>query len=125
LNEILSCFQFEPEFLFDEAAKQHEILLHEINIYAYAETKEQAAEDLLDLVEDYVEQYLSDTDKYMKFEKYRRQYPYILRLVTVTEGMKCERLFSMEPVALKILKRYAMGWFHALSYLVLLGHASW
>jgi hypothetical protein len=80
LNEILSCYKFHPEYIFDEESGQHEILLHEISIYSYSDTKESAEEYLLDLTEDYVEEYLSDTEKYTKFDKFRKQYPYILRL---------------------------------------------
>jgi hypothetical protein len=84
LNEILSGYRFHPEYLFDEESEEHQVLLHEISIYSYAETKEEAEEDLLDLVEDYVEQYLVDPGKYLKFEKFKKQYPYILRLAHCT-----------------------------------------
>ena len=92
LDEILSNYSFRPELLYCEETKQNEILLKEINIYAYSETKEQAKEDLLDLVEEYVEQYLSDTEKYMKFENYRKHYPYILRIAHCTGREEIRRL---------------------------------
>lgn len=81
IDEILQAYKFKPEILYDlEGSKQHEILLHEIGVFAYADTREEAEERLLDLVEDTVESYLENAETYTKFENHRKKYPYILRL---------------------------------------------
>lgn len=92
LDEILSGYTFHPVIQFCEETKQHEVLLIEINVYSYADTKEKAEEDLLDLIEDYVALYLEDAEKYMKFENYRKHYPYVLRLAHCQDRVDMRRV---------------------------------
>ena len=80
LVELLSKYEFNPEITFDEKTKLFDIQLREIGQFAYAETIELAKEELIDMVEDYIEDYLEKVDVFRRFDGYKEHYPYILKL---------------------------------------------
>jgi hypothetical protein len=90
LDDILTAYTFSPEFYQANETSDFEVALTELNLYAYAATKEEALENLLDLAEDYVTDFLADVEKYRRFPKQRKHYPYILRLAHA-EGREAMR----------------------------------
>jgi predicted RNase H-like HicB family nuclease len=83
LLEILSNYKFYPKLNFDKDTDLYELFLDEIGQYAYAETIETAKEELLDVVEIYLEDYMKNIEVYRKFEKKIKHYPYILKLAHI------------------------------------------
>ena len=80
LNDILNIYEFNPIITFDEGTGQYEAIIEEIGATGFGETLEELYEITLDNVIDLTEDFFRDIDKYIKFNKYRKQYPYYLRL---------------------------------------------
>lgn len=92
LEEILSKYEFCPVINFDKETNTHEIRLDEIGQFAYAETRQKAEDDLLDLVEDYVNDYINRADIFRKFSDYKGHYPYILRIAHCNSREEVRRI---------------------------------
>lgn len=80
LEEILTAYKFEPEILYDKATNQHEILLHEINVYGSGDTKEEAEDILVDLVIDSTCEFFESKDIYMRMPETKKMFPFYLRI---------------------------------------------
>ncbi len=80
LEEILNKYSFSPIYRYDEETSLYEIRLDEIGQFSYAETREKAEEELLDLVLQHVDHYMTKTDLFRRMEGYKEQYPYILKI---------------------------------------------
>jgi hypothetical protein len=80
LLELLAQFTFKPEIQYDKETELYDIQLPEIGQFAYAETKEKAKEELIDIVEIYIDDYIKNVDMFIKQNRYKEHYPYILKL---------------------------------------------
>ncbi len=80
LEDILSTYQFNPIFNFDKATNQHELIIDEINIYSFGNTKEEAIAMLIDLVIDSTKDYFDSIDLNIRIPKLKALYPYYLRI---------------------------------------------
>jgi antitoxin YefM len=92
LEEILSKYKFCPVVNYDNETNMYEIKLDEIAQFAYAETKQEAEENLLDLVEDYTCDYIERADIFRKFDDYKGHYPYILRIAHCSNREEIRRI---------------------------------
>ena len=80
LNEILSVYKFNPSINFDKETNQYEIIINEIDAQGFGDTIEEAIEITLDNIIDLKDDFFEQIDKYIRYEKYLKQYPYYLRI---------------------------------------------
>jgi len=80
LLEMLKAYSFEPKVHFDEETKTYNIHLDELRLYAYANTLEEATEQIIDLAIDYARDYIDRLELFMNVPDRATQYPYIIRL---------------------------------------------
>lgn len=80
LDEILDIYEFKPEINYDENTGQYEILVKEIEAEGFGDTLKEAIETLMDNVIALVDDYFEDLNKYIIFDKYKKQYPYYMKL---------------------------------------------
>ena len=80
MDDILSVYEFRPEIEFNEKQQIFEGIVDEVRIFTYSDTKEQLIEDMVDMIEMVVEDFMENVDVYVKFDNQRKMYPYILRL---------------------------------------------
>lgn len=80
IDDILSVYVFKPEIEYNQEKQIYEGVVNEIRVFTYAETKDQLIEDLVDMIEMQVEDYMENVDSYIKFENQKKMYPYFLRL---------------------------------------------
>jgi len=80
LQELLTAFTFSPEVRYDDETNQYFIIVHEICADGVGDSPADTAEALLDNVEEHLEEFFTRADVYMRYEEYRRMYPYYLKL---------------------------------------------
>ncbi|HOJ09552.1 MAG TPA: hypothetical protein PK733_03055 [Clostridiales bacterium] len=80
LDLLLGCYQFNPLISYDNPTQQYEVLVPEIGASGFGETKQDAIDVLLDNIVNLTEDYFDDIELYIRIEKYKKQYPYYLKL---------------------------------------------
>lgn len=80
LNDILSAYRFNTEVKKDEATGQFEAIQNEIRVYGCGDTKEEAIDQLIDLVVDSTDDYFENVEVYARIPEMRAKYPYFLRI---------------------------------------------
>ncbi len=80
LLEMLKAYSFEPKVYYDQETKTHNIHLDELKLYAYADTFEEAAEQIIDLAIDYAQDYIDRLELFLHVPDRKTHYPYVIRL---------------------------------------------
>ena len=80
IDDILSVYEFKPEIEYNKEKQIYEGVINQIRVFTYSKTKEQLFEDLIDMIEMQVEDFMENVGSYIKFENQRKMYPFILRL---------------------------------------------
>ena len=80
LTELLEPYKFNTVVQFDEATKQYEVIIDEINAAGSGGTKEEAIEVAIDNVLALTEDYFEDIELYMRIESQRKYYPYFMKI---------------------------------------------
>ncbi|KKM09674.1 hypothetical protein SY88_17485 [Clostridiales bacterium PH28_bin88] len=80
LEEWLGIYGFSPEVFLDEETRTWNVHINELGLYAYADTREEAIEQAIDLVSDYTADYLERLQLFLNIPDRRKHYPYIIRI---------------------------------------------
>jgi prevent-host-death family protein len=99
LERLLVDYEFHPEVFFEESAVS--IWLPELTLYGRGENYDEAHEDLVHEVLDYLDDYLGDAPLYLRAPNRAEQFPYVIKaLVADATGRLAEVLFDApRPVA--------------------------
>ena len=99
LERLLVDYEFHPEVFFEENVVS--IWLPELTLYGRGESYDEAQEDLVHEVLDYLDEYLDDAPLYLRAPNRAEQFPYVIRaLVADATGRLPELLFvTPRPVA--------------------------
>lgn len=96
LDEWLEhAYKFNPVWEWDEENKLWSVTLPEIRIYADAPTKEEAAEQLIDLALDYCEDYFNRLDLFSALPDRRGHYPYLRRIARCKDATQLKEVFKL------------------------------
>jgi len=76
-SALLSPYEFHTEVFFEPAAVS--FWVPELALYGRGATYEEAGEDLVEEVRDYVEEYWAEIDRYRKAPNRTSHFPYLLR----------------------------------------------
>lgn len=96
LDEWLEhAYKFNPVWEWDEENKLWSVTLPEIRIYADAPTKEEAAEQLIDLALDYCEDYFNRLDLFSVLPDRRGHYPYLRRIARCKDATRVKEVFNL------------------------------
>ncbi len=74
---MISGYEFNPEAFFEPEAVS--IWLPELGLYGRGPTFEEAQEDLLAEIRDYVDEYLAETQLYLRAPNRAEHFPFIMR----------------------------------------------
>jgi hypothetical protein len=96
LEELLNCYKFNPSITFDNSTKQYIVEIKEIEISGIGDTQEEAIDIAADSVEMMTENFFEEAETYMRFGKYRKMYPYFLK---VTYAQNREQLLEVLNLA--------------------------
>jgi len=96
LTELLEPYKFNTVVQFDEATKQYEVIIDEINAAGSGETKEEAIEVTIDNVLALTEDYFDDIDLYMRIESQRRYYPYFMKIKHCKDREELIRVLNLQ-----------------------------
>lgn len=77
---LANAYRFSPTIERDETTGAWQVFLDEISIYTWADDKDAAVEQAVDLALDYAQDYLDRLDLFLNVADRRRHYPYLLRL---------------------------------------------
>lgn len=80
LLEMLQAYIFKPKVFYDQETKTHNIHLDELKLYAYADTLEEATEQIIDLAIDYARDYINRLELFLNVPDRKSHYPYVIRL---------------------------------------------
>lgn len=80
LEDILNVYRFNPVINFDSETNQYEVILNEISIYAYGDTREEAIDMAIDMAIDITEDYFNNAEMYARIAGEKAKYPYFLRI---------------------------------------------
>ncbi len=92
LQDILKAYSFKPMVFLDDETMTHNIHLDELKLYAYADTVEEATEQIIDLVIDYARDYIDRLGLFLNIPDRKEQYPYVLRISHCQNRDEIERL---------------------------------
>lgn len=92
LREILKVYFFSPKIFYDEETKTHNIHLDEFKIYAYADTLQEAVEQIADLAIEYSKDYIERLELFLNVNDRKGQYPYILRISHCTSREEVKQM---------------------------------
>ena len=81
MEEILSNYKFNPTIDYDETTKQHYVKIPEIDVEGVGDTEEAAIHMAVDNAGMIAENFFEEADTYMRFGKYRKMYPYYMRVL--------------------------------------------
>lgn len=95
LGDILSVYKFNPEINFDNSTNQFEVILREINLYGYGDTKDEAIEMTTDMAIDLTEDYFDNADMYARIPSERSKYPYFLRIRNCSERDEVKKVLGL------------------------------
>lgn len=79
-RDILAAYSFSPKIFYDEETKTHNFHLDELRLYAYADTLQEAVEQMIDMIIEYVKDYINRLELFLNIPDRKSQYPYVLRL---------------------------------------------
>jgi len=79
-QEVLEVYTFSHQIFYDEETKTHNIHLDELKLYAYADTVQEAVEQITDLAVEYVKDYINRIELFLNVPDRKGHYPYVLRL---------------------------------------------
>lgn len=80
LHDILSVYKFNTEVGKDGETGQYEAIQNEIRVYGCGDTREEAIDQLIDMVIDSTEDYFENAEVYARIPEMRKKYPYYLRI---------------------------------------------
>lgn len=80
LEDILNVYRFNPIINFDDETTQYEVILNEISVYAYGDTREEAIDMAIDIAIDITEDYFNNAEMYARIPGEKAKYPYFLRI---------------------------------------------
>jgi Antitoxin of toxin-antitoxin, RelE / RelB, TA system len=93
LGAMLETFRFDPRVSVSDG--EFVVRLPELNLVSGGVTYEEAIEELVELIEDYSEQFFPRLDFYMQTDR-RRHLPWLLRFALTPEDSRAE-LFAQHP----------------------------
>jgi hypothetical protein len=99
LDRLLVDYEFHPEVFFEEGAVS--VWLPELALYGRGESFEEAQQDLVHEVREYLDEYLDDAPLFLRAPNRADHYPYVIRaLVVDAVGRLPETLFvAPRPIA--------------------------
>ena len=80
LESILENYKFNPLISYDEVSKQYEVIIKEISVTGFGDTKEDAINMIVENTIVLVEDYFENLELYLRLADMKCQYPYYLRL---------------------------------------------
>lgn len=80
LEDILNVYRYNPIINFDDETTQYEVILNEISVYAYGDTREEAIDMAIDIAIDITEDYFNNAEMYARIPGEKAKYPYFLRI---------------------------------------------
>lgn len=96
LDEWLDrAYTFNPVWEYDEENKLWSVSLSEIRVYTDAPTKEDAAEQLIDLALDYCEDYFKRLDLFTALPDRRGHYPYLRRVARCKDAAQVKEVLKL------------------------------
>lgn len=95
-KDVLTAYEFKPKVTFDKATDQYEAIIDEIGATGFGDTIDDLYEVTLDNVIDMTEEYFEKIDRYIKFEKYRKMYPYYLKIRLCKDKGELFEVLSLE-----------------------------
>lgn len=85
LEYLIAGAQFDSSVSYDENSGQYVASIKDFNADGVGETPAEAVEMALDNIDALVEDFFANTEKYLGFEKFRRQLPQYLKLKMAPE----------------------------------------
>mgnify|MGYP000930751625 CR=1 FL=1 len=98
LNTLLDCYQFNPLISYDESTQQYEVIVHEVGVSGFGDTKQDAIDILIDNIIDLTEDYFDDIELYVRIEKYKKQYPYYLKLKNCVKKEELLKVLGLDQI---------------------------
>jgi hypothetical protein len=95
LELVLSHHEFHPEAFFEPEAVS--IWLPELALYGRGPSFEDAQNDLVDEVRDYIEEYLADAALYLRAPNRADHFPYVLRAFLADSDDRLGEVLFVEP----------------------------
>lgn len=96
LDEWLDhAYTFNPAWEFDEENQLWSVTLPEIRVYTDAPTKEEATEQLMELVLDYCEDYFNRLDLFTALPDRRGHYPYLRRIIRCKDTSEVKKVLNL------------------------------
>ena len=96
LDEWLDrAYTFNPVWDWDEESNLWSVTLPEIQVYTDAPTKEETAEQLVDLVLDYCEDYFNRLDLFTALPDRSGHYPYLRRIVRCKDTAQVKEVLNI------------------------------
>ncbi len=95
LELVLSQYEFHPEVLFEEDAVA--IWLPDLALYGRGASFEEARDDLVEEVRDYVDEYMADSALYLRAPNRVDHFPYVLRAFVADAGDRLPDVVFAEP----------------------------
>lgn len=92
LLDMLKAYSFHPEVHYDEETKTHNIHLDELKLYAYADTPEEAKEQIIDLAIDYAKDYINRLELFLNVPDRKTHYPCVIRLAHCKDREEVKKL---------------------------------
>ncbi len=92
LLEMLQAYIFKPKVSYDQETKTHNIHLDELKLYAYADTLEEATEQIIDLTIDYARDYINRLELFLNVPDRKSHYPYVIRLAHCQNANEVKKL---------------------------------
>lgn len=96
LDEWLDrAYTFNPVWEYDEENKLWSVSLPEIRVYTDAPTKEEAADQLIDLALDYCEDYFNRLDLFTALPDRHGHYPYLRRIARCKGAVQVKEVLNL------------------------------
>lgn len=80
LKELMNCYEMTSEIDWDEQTQQYYVIVNEIEIDGVGDTQDEAIEIAMDNAEMAAENYFELIEMYMRVTKYKKMYPYFLKI---------------------------------------------
>lgn len=88
-------YTFNPVWEWDKDNKLWSVSMSEIRLYTDAPTREEAADQLIDLVLDYCEDYFNRLDLFSALPDRRGHYPYLRRIVRCKDAAGVREVLNL------------------------------
>jgi hypothetical protein len=96
LDILLGYYQFNSVINYDNSTQQYEVIVPEIGVSGFGETEQVAIDILLDNIISLTEDYFDDIELYIRIEKYKKQYPYYLKLKGCTKKEQLLKVLGLD-----------------------------